>query len=200
MREREKRNSYVLCGVSFQFLTQRSARTRDLAEQCINTGTRCIMHACALAFLEHGTMGVSSNQRPIRVVHASHGLPNAIFNRNYDTLYTYVHAGAHLSLLSPRRMSEELITRFPRPIPTQSSYFALNKRDSSQGQKVHVKFKRSTWQKNKLFTRCNIKIMYARRERRFFGVKLNKEEPYYLCTTLKAAWYFTDESVSPPCA
>lgn len=90
------------------------------------------MHACALAFLEHGTMGVSSNQRPIRVVHASHGLPNAVFNRNYNTLYMYVRA--HLPVLSTeaaKRMSEELVTRFPCPIlePDTQSYSMLNKRE-----------------------------------------------------------------------
>lgn len=40
-------------------------------------GTRCIMHACASSFLPQ--MGVSSNQRPIRVVHAS----DARLDRNY---------------------------------------------------------------------------------------------------------------------
>jgi len=44
-------------------------------------------------------MGVSSNQRPIRVVHASRGLPNAVFNRNYDAS---VHVKARAFLPSHR--------------------------------------------------------------------------------------------------
>lgn len=89
------------------------------------------MHACALAFLEHGTMGVSSNQRPIRVVHASHGLPNAVFNRNYDTLYARTSSCPLAE--AAKRMSEELVTRFACPVldPELSSCPALNKRDSN---------------------------------------------------------------------
>lgn len=71
-------------------------------------------------------MGVSSNQRPIRVVHASHGLPNAIFNRNYDTLYMYVSARVFLPSRrgeAAKRMSEELVTRFPGPVLDPGTIF-----------------------------------------------------------------------------
>lgn len=62
-------------------------------------GTRCIMHACASSFLPQ--MGVSSNQRPIRVVHAS----DARLDRNY-------RRSNSLSLSLPF-----LLSFFPFPCP-----------------------------------------------------------------------------------
>ena len=61
-------------------------------------GTRCIMHACASSFLPQ--MGVSSNQRPIRVVHAS----DARLDRNYrrsNSLSLSLFPSFFLSFLFP---------------------------------------------------------------------------------------------------
>lgn len=72
-------------------------------------GPRCIMHACASSFLPQ--MGVSSNQRPIRVVHAS----DARLDRNY-------RRSNSLSLSLPF-----LLSFFPFPCPRRRRRRRWNK-------------------------------------------------------------------------
>jgi hypothetical protein len=165
-----------------------------LAEQCINIPGHAMHYACVrpLRFSRaRRAMGVSSNQRPIRVVHASRGLPNAVFNRNYDAS-VHVKARAFLpsrrggetnvggvgysipvrSLIPAERGRERKRCRvLPFPLP------ALNKRDSnsrSQGRGVRRK-KASRGREDKLFTRRGTKMMYTRvwERRGVFRVKLN---------------------------
>lgn len=111
---------------SFQLPTPSWIGTRErtispLPENNALTPMHAMHYACVRpGFSRARPMGVSSNQRPIRVVHASRGLPNAIFNRNYDT--SRVHTRAILSRaaypLSPpgrRNKCRGSFTRFPRP-------------------------------------------------------------------------------------
>lgn len=115
-----KRGCETVRSIYSQFVRPSNSRHSDRLdengprEQCINTGTRCIMHymLAPLAFLEYDLdMGVSSNQRPIRVVHASHCLRNAVLSIVITMLYPRTR------LPFPLAEAAEQMSRTFHPIP-----------------------------------------------------------------------------------